>query len=172
LEKKKNSKGMLSIIINGNSAEKLHIPPSTMMWFRNRSPRYPLNDGLVGTDFSRRLRSRDEYLPPVVVTAGNSAGVNDTEDDDDGDHYDQQQQQRPLAAANLRAMTILVLSMYALCALCRFGFGWDPIRRGGVVPPPPTYTLHIPGVTDDRFGGSQPILTNAKIGYDLERAFP
>ena len=41
-------------------------------------------------------------------------------------------------------MIALVLMFYGLYALCRYGFGWDPAKD----PPPPTYTLHIPGITD------------------------
>jgi hypothetical protein len=53
-------------------------------------------------------------------------------------------------------MIALVLIFYLLYAICRFGFGWDPTRD----PPPPTYTIHIPGITDDvrkitRLRGSQ-----------------
>lgn len=40
-------------------------------------------------------------------------------------------------------MVVLVLVFYGLYAICRYGFGWDPARD----PPPPTYTLHIPGIT-------------------------
>ena len=40
-------------------------------------------------------------------------------------------------------MTAFCWIFYGLYALCRFGFGWDPIRD----PPPATYTIEIPGLT-------------------------
>lgn len=44
----------------------------------------------------------------------------------------------------LNHMIALVLMLYGLYAICKYGFGWDPRRD----PPPPTYVLHIPGITD------------------------
>lgn len=41
-------------------------------------------------------------------------------------------------------MIAFVLLLYGLYAICRFGFGWDPTKD----PPPPTYTIHISGITD------------------------
>ena len=40
-------------------------------------------------------------------------------------------------------MTAFCWIFYGLYALCRFGFGWDPIRD----PPPASYTVEIPGLT-------------------------
>jgi hypothetical protein len=41
-------------------------------------------------------------------------------------------------------MVAFVLLFYGLYAICRFGFGWDPTKDA----PPPTYTIHIPGITN------------------------
>jgi len=40
-------------------------------------------------------------------------------------------------------MTAFVLIFYGLCLVCRFGFGWDPMKD----PPPTSYTIEIPGLT-------------------------
>jgi hypothetical protein len=45
-------------------------------------------------------------------------------------------------------MTAFCWIFYGLYALCRFGFGWDPIRD----PPPATYTIEIPGLTTTTTG--------------------
>jgi hypothetical protein len=37
----------------------------------------------------------------------------------------------------------LIVCFYFIFAICRFGFGWNPLKGG---PPPPTYTIHIPGI--------------------------
>lgn len=41
-------------------------------------------------------------------------------------------------------LTAFVIFFYGLYALCRFGFGYDPIRDSST---PPSYTLEIPGIT-------------------------
>jgi hypothetical protein len=38
----------------------------------------------------------------------------------------------------------LIVCFYFIFAICRFGFGWNPLKGG---PPPPTYTIHILGIT-------------------------
>jgi hypothetical protein len=48
-------------------------------------------------------------------------------------------------------LTALVLVLYGLYVLCRIAFGWDPTKRD---PPPPTYTIHVKGITDDTATGS------------------
>ncbi len=100
---------------------------SSWMWFRNRTHSYPLDGILLGPEVS----SRRDHLPSVNVDGFDTSNGGSTE--------------RLLATANLRAMIILVVFLYALIGFCRLGFGWDPTHD----PAPPTYALHIPGITDD-----------------------
>lgn len=63
---------------------------------------------------------------------------------------------RHLLTVAIHHLTALVLIMYGLYGTCRFGFGWDP-ATGDL--PPPTYTVHIKGITDDTVNGSTGTLT-------------
>lgn len=40
-------------------------------------------------------------------------------------------------------MTAFVIIFYGLYIICHYGFGWNPLRD----PPPPSYTVQIPGLT-------------------------
>ena len=54
-------------------------------------------------------------------------------------------------------------------AMCRFGFGWDPARD----PPPPLYTLHIKGLTDDTAAGNTGTVSwNLRGSYAKEEEYP
>eukprot|EP00980_Cylindrotheca_fusiformis_P011942 scaffold2830_cov131-Cylindrotheca_fusiformis.AAC.63 len=72
---------------------------------------------------------RDEDLLPAFTDAGR--------------RIDEMNQEARLTMA-VNHMIAFVLALYGLYAICRFGFGWDPTKD----PPPPTYTIHIPGVTN------------------------
>ena len=50
-----------------------------------------------------------------------------------------------LVVVAVNHLAAFVVILYGLYVICRFGFGWDPTHD----PPPPTYTVHIRGVTDD-----------------------
>ena len=82
--------------------------------------------GIVG----RRRR----HEPTIVLT-------DDRLQAEDENHHD-----RRMTTMAIHHLTALVLIFYGLYAICRFGFGWDPASPD---PPPPTYTLHIKGLTDD-----------------------
>jgi hypothetical protein len=77
----------------------------------------------------RRPIHRDEDLLPLVADAGRRIDETDEE-------------ARITTAVN--HMVAFVLLFYGLYAICRFGFGWDPTKDT----PPPTYTIHIPGITN------------------------
>ncbi|KAG7362722.1 hypothetical protein IV203_026082 [Nitzschia inconspicua] len=76
-----------------------------------------------------------------------NGAVNDHVDDDE---YDPRTHR--LLTLATHHLTALVLILYGLYGICRFGFGWDPTAIGD--PPPETYTVHVKGITDDTFDGS------------------
>ena len=76
---------------------------------------------------------------------------------------------RQLRVMAIHHLTALVLIFYALHAMCRFGFGWDPARD----PPPPLYTLHIKGLTDDTADGNTGTVSwNLRGSYAKEEEYP
>jgi hypothetical protein len=58
--------------------------------------------------------------------------------------HDEEEASRRLIIMATNHMFAFVVIFYLLYAICRFGFGWDAVRD----PKPPSYTLHIPGITD------------------------
>ena len=57
---------------------------------------------------------------------------------------DVEESDRRLLVMAVNHLHAFVVISYLLYAICRFGFGWDPLKD----PPPPTYKVHIPGITD------------------------
>lgn len=98
-----------------------------------------------GVVFERRRR-RYEEDSNSIVPAHVSLGVPGGDDDDTAGNS------RQLLTMSINHMKVFVLMLYGLYAICRFGFGWDPTKKSD--PPPPTYTLHIKGITDDTAIGS------------------
>jgi hypothetical protein len=93
-----------------------------------------------------RRRRRFEEQSTNIVGAHVSLGVPGG-GDDDGDDDDPSGNSRQLLTMSINHMKVFVLILYGLYAICRFGFGWDPTKKDD--PTPPTYTLHIKGITDD-----------------------
>ena len=97
-------------------------------------------------DVAAAGRRRRRQGPSIILEDN---GYSDEEITTGGDS-DDDESSRQLRVMAINHLTALVLIFYGLYALCRFGFGWDPARD----PPPPTYTLHIKGLTDDTAAGS------------------
>lgn len=57
--------------------------------------------------------------------------------------YAARERSRERLSMAVNHLTAFVLIFYGLYATCRFGLGWDPIRD----PPPPTFTVEVPGLT-------------------------
>lgn len=69
--------------------------------------------------------------------------LHDLNEPNDDPREDAATEERLAMATN--HMIAFVLIIYGLFLLCKYGFGWDPIKD----PAPPSYTLHIRGITDD-----------------------
>jgi hypothetical protein len=129
---------LLSPIVTRSTSSQSIMPSPP--WFRD-----------VGVSGRRRRRSEAQVILPG------------DEFQDGSDHDDPSSGQLRVMA--IHHSTALVLIFYALYALCRFGFGWDPARD----PPPPTYTVHIKGLTDDTAAVSMGTLTwNLRGSYSKE----
>ena len=107
-------------------------------WFRNRS-----------WGLRRRDTHQEQNDPVLPLTIAGAILNNDNGDDDDEDSLDMHEHDRRLSRYLLvlaqNHLLALVICFYILYAICRFGFGWDPTDKNSQ--PPPTYTIHIPGIT-------------------------
>jgi len=118
------------------------FPPSRKTWLldalrkskRERIPSCACDHGGSPRPTMPFFRRR----PTTVLTGSHHYAQNDVEDRENTIAS----RERLTMAVN--HMTAFVLIFYGLTIICRYGFGWDPIRD----PPPPSYTVHIPGLTN------------------------
>lgn len=98
--------------------------PIMSFWFRHRR-------ALRAPEEEEREREQQPVATPELLVVPRSRGASASE--------------HSLLTMATNHMIAFVIILYGLYGICRFGFGWDPIRD----PPPPNYmTIHIPGVTD------------------------
>jgi hypothetical protein len=129
--------------IQAYSASSLFTPPivESCCWFRRVAGQEP--NVRSGSPKSRMYLFRQR---PRANLGRNRPSLSRSEDDhpassEQGGDDTRASRERLVMATN--HMTAFVVIFYGLYAVCRFGFGWDPIRD----PPPATYTIEIPGLT-------------------------
>ena len=136
-------------------------------WFRQRQ-RWGFRGRSSTTSASeephqRRINHNDDN--DIILPLTNTDGAVNNNNDDDGGELDfvfvdfgedehrlrrrrrrrSERLSRELLVLATNHLRALVICFYILYAICRFGFGWDPTDKHSK--PPPTYTIHIPGIT-------------------------